>query len=107
MIAVDNPNIVVHANASDIAREVDYLDIKFTVSRKKKGKRGKGFQCHVSCEEIAKPSSECKCGIANTNTRIVGGNVTESDDNALRLSKALVWWVNPELQDNPDSRTLC
>jgi len=69
-------------HASDIAAEEDYLDIKFSANRNRKGKRGRGFQCQVTCEEPAEPSSDCRCGVANRGDqtdRIVNG--TETDKN--------------------------
>jgi len=75
--------IVTPVHASDIAAEQDYLDIKFSANRKKKGKRGRGFQCQVTCEELAEPSSDCRCGVANFvnhTHRIVGGNETEKNE---------------------------
>jgi len=75
---------VTPVHASDIAAEQDYLDIEFSANRKKKGKRGRGFQCQVTCEELAEPSSDCRCGVANivnhTHHRIVGGNETEKNE---------------------------
>jgi len=67
-------------HASDIAAEQDFLDIKFSANRKKKGKRGRGFQCQVTCEEPAEPSTDCKCGVANRVNRIVGGDITEKNE---------------------------
>ena len=67
-------------HASDIAAEQDYLDIKFSANRKKKGKRGRGFQCEVTCEEPAEPSSDCRCGVANRANKIVGGNFAEKNE---------------------------
>jgi len=84
---------VTPVHASDIAAEQDYLDIKFSANRKKKGKRGRGFQCQVTCEEPAEPSgdynlpaepiSDCRCGVANRadkTDRIVGGIETEKNE---------------------------
>jgi len=73
---------VTPVHASDIAAEQDYLDIKFSANRKRKGKRGRGFQCQVTCEEPAEPINDCRCGVANNVShihRIVNG--TETDKN--------------------------
>ena len=77
-IAVANTGVAVHA--SDIAAEQDYLDIKFSTSRKRKGMRGRGFQCKITCEEPATPSSDCRCEGVNRVEIIVTGNVTEKNE---------------------------
>jgi len=81
VICGNTGNITVTSeHASDITAEQNFLDIKFSANRKKKGKRGRGFQCQVTCEEPAEPSNDCKCGVANRVNRIVGGNIAEKNE---------------------------
>ena len=56
-----------------------FFDIKFKTNNKDEGP---GFQCTVSCTgeaptTTAPPVSDCKCGVANRKTRIVGGTETK------------------------------
>jgi len=71
---------VTPVHASDIAAEQDYLDIKFSANRKRKGKRGRGFQCQVTCEEPEEPSSDCRCGVANRVNKIAGANLADKNE---------------------------
>jgi len=64
-------------------KPTSFFDVKF--SSNKKGE-GTGFKCTVSCagDPITTvpppPVSDCKCGVANRKTKIVGGTETQSNE---------------------------
>lgn len=57
-----------------------FFDIKFSSNKKR---AGAGFKCTVSCSgeppiTTPPPVSDCKCGVANRKTKIVGGTETKA-----------------------------
>merc|ERR1711981_82339 len=79
-----NTNCAVEDKMGDTCAKMSFVCTKFNTNNTDKRGSASGAICKVKCVEAAGSttggSSDCKCGLAKRNTRIVGGQQTEVNE---------------------------